>query len=354
MITDLLQDAILSNIGPLKKAPKNWQKCNCRVCHTRGHSQDTRGRFGLQINPQSILLNCFNCGFSAAYSEGDDLSLSFKLFLSHLDVDAKFIKQIEFEIFKLKNQINSVREGDELESTESKIKNLLNKWKPKDLPDDSLSITRWLEHGLEDPQFMKVVDYALSRKFYDLDKFYWSPSKSSNMNQRLIIPYYYKSTIVGFTSRLCYTLADKSIPKYYQQCPQDFVYNLDNQQDWSRKYLLVTEGVLDAYCIDGVSILGEIGQEKVDIINRLHKEVIVCPDRDKKGGDLVNTAIENGWSVSFPKWDNDIKDAAAASVKYGKLLTTHSIITSAVSGKLKIKVAWEVAQNNRNRSDKTY
>ena len=107
--------------------------------------------------------------------------------------------------------------------------------------------------------------------------------------------------------------------------------------------------MLDAWVVDGISILGEIGQSKVDIVNRLQKEVIVCPDRDKKGHDLVNVAIENEWSVAFPKWDKDIKDAAAAAEKYGRLLTTHSIISSAVAGREKIQLKWEIEQNERQR-----
>ncbi len=354
MITDILKDSILANIGPLKSAPKNWQKRNCPLCHTQGHGRDTRHRFGIQFNQTSIAMNCFNCSFSASYSEGEELSKSFKFFLSQLHIDDKFIKQLEFEIFKQKNQIQSIRDGDVpgLEDKDAKFRKLFQKWQPMDLPEDTASITTWLEYGLDDPNFLKVANYAIDRKLYDLDTFYWSPSTSHNLNQRLIIPYYYKDKIVGFTSRLCYDVADKSVPKYFQQCPQDFVYNLDHQQDWLRKYVLVTEGVLDAWCIDGVSILGEVGQSKVDIINRLQKEVIVCPDRDKKGGDLVDIAIENNWAVSFPKWDNDIKDAAAAAAKYGRLLTTHSVISSAVTGNDKIKLQWEINANERARKRK--
>jgi hypothetical protein len=109
----------------------------------------------------------------------------------------------------------------------------------------------------------------------------------------------------------------------------------------------LTEGVLDAWTVDGISILGEIGQAKIDIVNRLQKEIIVCPDRDLKGWDLVEAAIDNNWKVSFPKWNKDIKDAAAASEKYGKLLTTHSIISSAIQGKDKIKLKWEIEFNGR-------
>jgi hypothetical protein len=355
MILDIIKDAILQNVGPLKKAPKGWNKRHCMLCHTQGHNRDTRFRFGIQFNPQSILCNCFNCGFSAGYTEGNDLSKAFKFFLNQLHIDRKFIDQIEFEVFKQKNNVTVVREGDSdsPESFDRKIKLLFQKWKPMELPVGSLPIKEWLEHGLDDPDFMNVVNYAIGRKIYNLEDFYWSPDKFFNVNQRLIIPYMYRRKIVGFTARLFYDTPDKSIPKYFQQCPEDFVYNLDNQEAWSRKYAIVTEGVLDAWSVDGISVLGEVGQAQVDIINRLQKQVIVCPDRDKKGRDLVSTAIENNWAVSFPKWNIGVKDAAHASEIYGRLLTTYSIISTAVSGKDKIKVMWDIEQNARERQRKS-
>ena len=351
---DIITDAIRSNIGQLRPAPKNWAKRHCMLCTTQGHGVDTRNRFGIRFEATSISCNCFNCGFSASYTQGGELSKAFKFFLRQLHINEKFIEQIEFEIFKAKNQIQSIREGDEdskPEDTESKFRTLFQKWKPIELPADSLPVTQWLEHGIDDKHFLRVVEYALSRRIYDLDNFYWTPNTQHNLNQRLLIPYHYTNKIVGFTARLCFDTPDKSIPKYYQQCPTDFVYNLDPQQGWSRKYTIVTEGVLDAYMTTGISILGEIGQAKVDIINRLQKQVIVCPDRDKKGHDLVDIAIENNWAVSFPKWNIDIKDAAGATEKYGRLLTTHSIISSAVSGKDKIKLHWNIEENQRERKN---
>lgn len=113
--------------------------------------------------------------------------------------------------------------------------------------------------------------------------------------------------------------------------------------------MILTEGVLDAWVVDGISILGEITRSKIDIINSLQKQIIVCPDRDKKGYDLVKTAIDNKWAVSFPKWDIYIKDAAKAAEKYGRLLTTHSIIASAIHGKDKIRLTWDIQQNERRK-----
>lgn len=358
MITDILKDAILSNIGPLKSAPKNWQKRNCPLCHTQGQSRDTRHRFGIQFNPTSIAMNCFNCKFHASYTENKELTKSFKLFLKQINIDDTLVKHIEFQIFTQRNNIVSVREGDVNEAGErvpklidldAKYRALFTRWKPVDLPKDAMPITEWLSAGLTSPDFMKVVDYALKRRIFDLDNFYWTPYKEFNLNERLIIPYYYRNKVVGFTSRLCYNTDGKTIPKYYQQCPPDFVYNLDHQQDWRRKYVIVNEGVLDAWVTDGVGILGEITQPKIDIINRLQKEVIVCPDRDKTGGLLVQAALDNNWSVSYPEWDTGIKDASAATEKYGALLTTHSIIDAAATNRTYIKLNWEIKQNERER-----
>lgn len=354
MIIDILTDAIKQNIGSLRPAPKHWYKRNCMLCQVRGYGADTRYRFGIQFNPQSIALNCFNCGYSSGFTEGKELSTPFKFFLRHIHIDQKFVEQLEFEIFKQKNRLDIIRDGEtnSLQDKEARLRSLIQQWKPTELPKDSLSLTEWLEHGLDDPEFLRVVEYTLERKIYDLDQFYWSPDTRNDINQRVIIPYYYKNEIVGYTARLCYNIPDKTIPKYLQQCPIDFVYNLDRYQDWSRKYVIVTEGVLDAWTVDGVSVLGEVGQTKVDIINRLQKQVIVCPDRDKKGGDLVGIAMDNNWAVAFPRWDTDIKDAAKAAEKYGRLLTTQSIISSAIYGKDKIKLKWKIQDNERNRKRK--
>ncbi len=352
MIYDLLKEAILSNIGPLKSAPKGWYKRNCPLCHTQGHGRDTRNRFGIQFNVNSIAGNCFNCKFSCSYTEGEPLSKSFMFFLNQINVDKLFIDKIKFEIHKKKHNITAMRDGEVAVDPEAKLRSMYDKWKPMDLPKDSLPIATWLEYGLDDHNFLDVTSYALDRKLLNLDEFYWSPDTKFNMNERILIPYYWKGNLVGYTGRLCYDTEDKSIPKYHQQSPSDFVYNLDAQADWRRKYVIVNEGVLDAWTVGGVSTLGEISQEQIDIINRLQKQVIVCPDGDKSGKGLVDAAIANNWAVSFPRWRMKHKDATSAAKEYGRLLTTHSIISSAVTGSVKIPLAWTLDQNDRNKMRK--
>ena len=68
------------------------------------------------------------------------------------------------------------------------------------------------------------------------------------------------------------------------------------------------------------------------------REVIVVPDRDRAGVKLIDNAIEYGWSVSFPVWQETCKDINEAVVKYGRLFVLKSIIDAKESSKLKIEL----------------
>ena len=105
------------------------------------------------------------------------------------------------------------------------------------------------------------------------------------------------------------------------------------------KEVTLVEGVFDAILIDGVSVLGNtMSHEQMHTINRLDKRVILCPDRDEAGKELIAQAIDAGWEVSFPPWEVSCKDAADATARYGRLLTIESIIKYATGNKTKIKV----------------
>ena len=54
--------------------------------------------------------------------------------------------------------------------------------------------------------------------------------------------------------------------------------------------------------------------------------------------DTVNVAIKHGWSVSFPEWEDDVKDASDAVEKYGRLFTVKSVLESVETNTTKIKI----------------
>jgi DNA primase len=101
----------------------------------------------------------------------------------------------------------------------------------------------------------------------------------------------------------------------------------------------VVEGPFDAMAVDGVAILGnECHEIQADIIDSLGREVIVVPDADRAGAKLVDTAIEYGWTVSFPVWQETHKDVASAVEAFGKLFVIKTILEARQSNKLKIEL----------------
>jgi hypothetical protein len=214
-------------------------------------------------------------------------------------------------------------------------------FKKKELPKNTHRLEVWLEkyvaQDLTEPQYQKIdsiLNYLRSRgvdpSWYD---FMYSPDATFDFNKRLIVPFYWRGDIVGYTGRI-FEESDKA--KYFTDVQPGYVFNMD-AQDWSRKFVLVTEGPFDAITVSGVSILGsEINDTQRELIEGLNRRVIVVPDRDTAGQKLIDQAIEFGWSVAFPKWQDEVADVADAVLKYGRLFTIQSILKTAESSKLKI------------------
>jgi DNA primase len=116
------------------------------------------------------------------------------------------------------------------------------------------------------------------------------------------------------------------------------VYGLDEQR-YNKVFAVVCEGQLDAIHVEGCALGGsEISDQQAMLLNRLQKQIIVVPDRDKAGSKLVERAIELGFSVSMPEWSSDINDIGDSVLKYGRLYTLHSIATYAEDSALKIRL----------------
>ena len=180
------------------------------------------------------------------------------------------------------------------------------------------------------------VEYVQGRgvdtQHYD---FYITDATEHSLHQRVIIPCRWQDKIVGWTAR---SVVDGVKPKYYSDIPTGYVFNV-NQQRPDSKFVIVCEGPFDAMSVDGVAVLGsECSEPQAEIIDGLAREVIVVPDRDRAGTKLINDAIEYGWSVSFPVWQETCKDINEAVVKYGRLFVIKSILAAKETGKLKIEL----------------
>jgi DNA primase len=181
---------------------------------------------------------------------------------------------------------------------------------------------------------MAILEYMAARNLnVDDTNYYWSPSLG--YRDRLIIPFYFEGNVVGWTGRSI--LADKK-PKYLTEVQPGFVYGLD-EQNYNKSFAIVCEGQLDAIHVDGCALGGsEISDQQAMLLNRLQKQIIVCPDRDIAGKKLVEQAIELGWSVALPDWSSEVTDISEAVSKYGRLYTLYSIANTAEDSPLKIRL----------------
>jgi hypothetical protein len=230
-------------------------------------------------------------------------------------------------ITKLTFDVMRINEG--VEVAERKIE--LPTFETVPLPPDAVKIADITEFNKFS---IAVVEYMAARNLnLDDTDYYWSPSLA--YRDRLIIPFYYEKRIVGWTARTI--VADKK-PKYLTETQPGFVYGLD-EQSYNKVFAILCEGQVDAIHVDGCALGGsEINDAQALLLNRLNKDVIVVPDRDNAGSKLVERAIELGWSVSLPEWDNDINDIGDAVQRYGRLYTLYSIANAAESGTLKIRL----------------
>ncbi len=328
---NLIQSTIMTSLpAGQKKTPSGWIAFNAPCCVHNGETQDKKKRGGIMNSADgTVSYHCFNCGYKASYVIGRKLTQRMRSFMSYIGIADDTIKKLAIEAMR-HEESDVVREKKRFVS--------FNK---KTLPKNTHTLDVWLEkyvaQELTNTQYKKIdnlLNYLKSRgmdpTWYD---FMYSEDSYFNFDQRLIIPFYWRGDVVGYTGRL-FEPSDKV--KYVTEVQPGYVFNMD-AQDWSRKFVLVTEGPFDAITTSGVSILGsEINDIQRELIEGLNRQIIVVPDRDRPGEKLINQAIEFGWGVAFPEWHDSVEDTADAVLKYGRLFTMKSILKSTETNKLKI------------------
>lgn len=327
-----IHDTTLQHLPSKRKtAPSGWISFNAPCCVHNGENADTRGRGGLISNSgHSVSYHCFNCNFKANYTSGYHLNYKFRKLLSWLGVDENTIRRLVIEAIRIKDIVapEVLQQQPKEEVT----------FKPRQLPEDAANLI--------ESKDLQALEYLLERQIDPADyDFYTSQSLDHNLNRRLIIPCVWKNETIGYTARAWDPVVK---PKYYSHYEPNFVFNVNRQQsDW--KFVIVSEGPFDAMSVDGVAVLSnECSETQADIIDSLGREVIVVPDFDRHinkqgrtvwaGEQLINQAIEYGWTVSFPIWSETCKDINEAVVRYGKLFVIKSILDARETSRLKIEL----------------
>lgn len=322
----LVVDKFTSLLPPRSKtSPSGWLSFNAPCCQHRGHSSDTRKRAGIRFDGNGIIYNCFNCKFTTGWQPGSPFGEKMKTLSRWLGAGEDLIKEMSFEALKT--------EGNEYQPEQYQPK---IEFPNKQLPENSMPIRQWLDdYDAATAEFLDpVIEYVIGRGFDPLDdNFYWSPSPG--YVDRLIVPFRWQNRIVGNTARKI----KEGKPKYLSDQHPNFVFNFDKQTS-DQRYVLVVEGPFDALAVDGIALLtNDISEQQSRIINSLGVEIIVIPDQDRSGLQLIKRAAELDWSVAFPTWEEDVKDCADAVNKYGKIFVVVDAIKSAQKGKIKITMA---------------
>ena len=321
-----------------RSSSSGWVSFNAVCCHHRGESADTRNRGGVKLNAGgAVTYHCFNCQFKTSYSVGRHLSFKFRKWLSWLGADENTIKRLVIDAIRVKDMLPS----DSIDDTDPEEPIVFT---ARQLPANSQSFQATVadinlgrspdelisDHMLAAATYMQARGVNVHK--YD---FYVTDVTAHNLHQRVIVPMVWQSEIVGYTAR---ALVPDIKPKYHSQYEPNFVFNVDAQTT-DRKFVIVCEGPFDAMAIDGVSVLGnECSEQQAEVIDRLKRQVIVVPDADRAGALMVDLALEYGWNVSFPVWQETCKDVNAAVVKYGKLFVIKTILDSMLSSRLKIEL----------------
>lgn len=310
----------------LKTSPSGWISFNAPCCQHRGHSPDTRKRAGVRFDGSGIVYNCFNCKFTTGWQPGSSLGEKMKSLCKWLGASDDEIREIIFEALKTES---ADYEPDQYQAPIS--------FEEKELPEGAMPLLDWVnsEYWKDiSTEVEPVISYIVSRGYDPFDgNFYWSPAPG--YDGRVIIPFKWQGKIVGNTARK----VNNGKPKYLSDHYPNFVFNIDSQAEQNR-YIFVCEGPFDAMSIDGVAVLtNDVSEQQARIINQTGKQVIVIPDQDEPGLNLIDRAAELGWSVAFPNWPAGIKDASDAVNNLGKLFVIVDAIETSVHGKIKIKVA---------------
>lgn len=335
----LVVDKFRSLLPPRTKAsPSGWTSFNAPCCQHRGHKPDTRKRAGIRFDGNGIVYNCFNCKFTTGWQPGSPFGEKMKTLSRWLGAGEDTIKELVFEALKTENE--------EYKQQDHKP-NII--FENKELPEESKPLLDWVngEYWSEISSIVEpIIAYVADRGLDPFDgNFYWSPSPG--YEQRVIIPFLWEDRIVGNTARK--TTDGK--PKYLSDQPPHFVFNF-NCQNENQKYIFVCEGPFDALSIGGVALLtNDIAEQQSRIINSLGAEVIVIPDQDSAGLNLIGRAMELNWAVAFPTWDEDVKDVSEAVNRYGSLFVVVDAIKTAQKGSIKITMAKKQLEHRLERTE---
>ncbi len=305
-----------------KSTSSGWTSFNAPCCVHNGESADRRQRGGIKVTDQGWSYHCFNCGFTASFILGRNLSFKARKLLSWMSVPQEEIERINLESLRHRS-IQGIL--DDRAHTFETLQGI--EFQERDLPAHASFVEPGTPHH----------DFLLNR-CVPMNYPYMSEGRERAIGpgaprQAVIVPFTHHNVIVGHAKRF---LDDRN-PRYINHIQPGYVFGMDLQgADW--QHVIVVEGVFDALSISGMAVLhAEINDAQARLIRSLARDVVVVPDQDEAGMKLVDRALELGWAVSMPEWPG-CKDVNDAVKKFGKLVTLITIMQARETSRIKIEM----------------
>lgn len=306
-----------------KPSPQGWVSFNAVCCQHNGQSPDRRGRGGIKVTEQGWSYHCFNCSYTASFMLGRTVSFKARRLLDWLGVPDTEIEMLNLESLRHRSVHGLIEDRQKTFNAISDIK--FDEF--DDFPPYSEVVT---------PEFPLYWDYIRKRCVPE-DFPIMTAIKNDGIHwvrPFVLVPFTYDNKVVGWTARFL----DNKIPKYINHSQPGYVFGTDLQHaSWN--YAIVTEGIFDALSINGLALMhNTISDGQARLIRSLGKEIIVVPDQDKAGLELVDRAVELGYSVSMPEWPDHIKDVNDAVIEYGRLGALLTIMQARETSRIKIEL----------------
>ena len=301
--------------GKRKTSSSGWISFNGPCCVHNGESPDRRQRGGLKSSAEGWSYHCFNCQYTASFILGRNLSVKARRLLTWLNVPQEEIERINLESLKHRSIAGIIESRRTFEALTD------IQFEERDLG------------GVEfvTPKHTDVWNYLRRRQAPEDYPFMISATAGARTG--VIIPFTYNNTVVGHTTRFL----DDRKPVWLNDFQTGYVFGTDLQHNnW--QHVIVTEGIFDALSISGLALMhNEVNDAQARLIRSLGKEIILVPDQDRPGLELIDRAVELGWTVSMPAW-TDCKDVNDAVIKYGRLATLLTIMQSRETSRIKIEM----------------
>lgn len=333
MDTPSLEELVRSQVHlPNRPSAQGWYPVLCKVCNDHGNKGP---RAAFRFDNGGVGYHCFNCSIKGAFSD-DSKTISKELeeILLAYGVQQDDIAKIRFALMGKKYE----------ESKEEKKRTVVHE--PKELPlpthfktldYDSVwcEVAReYLADRLIDPDsypFMISTGVCEDLAQHPNEVQFMMASEAKKWVGRAIIPIYKDNKLVFYTGR---DMTGEKIKKYETPSSgkHNVVFGFDELFKHTDRPLYVVEGIMDAFIVGGVAVLGNKFTESQQYwLNRSNRQKVYIPDRFGDGHINAITAVRQGWSVAFPEIGN-CKDINSAAQTYGKLYVLTSINQNTASG----------------------